>query len=440
MSIPVIAIVGRPNVGKSTLFNRLIRSKKAIIDDLPGVTRDRNYSTGSWRDHRFLLVDTGGLDSEIEKPIDTGVQEQVHMAIEEADLILFLMDAKDGLMPSDQDIHLKLKRSQKKVFHVINKIDNQKMGSLLSDFYRLGVDTIFPISAIHGTGIEDLMENVAQHLTSGVHVKEDAERIRLTIIGRPNVGKSSLLNKILRKERSLVSEEPGTTRDCLDTPFIYNHRSYLLIDTAGIRRRKKVKHGLERLTVIKTLRNIEDCHLALFMVDALEGITEQDVRIAGFAHEANKAIVIVVNKWDAVTKDEKSMKTYEEDFRLRLKYLNYAPMIFISALTGQRVYRIFSIVERVMEQYGARIKTNRLNRVIEASIAHFPPPTFKGRRVKFYYQTQVSTQPPTFVFFVNNPQGIHFSYERYLQNQLRRELGLSLTPLRLIFRSKKGSS
>jgi len=437
MSIPVVAIVGRPNVGKSTLFNRLIRQRKAIIDDLPGVTRDRNYSVCNWGGKQFLLIDTGGLDTETESSINARVHEQALMAIEEADLVIFLMDIKAGLLPSDQDINLVLKKSNKPSIYVVNKVDNEKVSSHLSDFYGLGVDSVLPISASHGTGIDNLMEHVMDFLPSGSESEFDTEKTRLAIIGRPNVGKSSLLNKILRRERSLVSEEPGTTRDCIDTPFRYNYRSYLIIDTAGIRRRKKVKHGLERLTVMKTLRNIEDCHLALFLLDAIEGISEQDVRIAGFAHDAGKAIVIVVNKWDAVMKDEKSLKKYEEDFRFRLKYLGYAPMIFVSALTGQRVYKIFSLVEEVMKQYRTRVTTGHLNRIVEKSLIQFPPPVYRGRRIKFYYQTQISIQPPTFVFFVNFPQGIHFSYKRYLQNQLRKELGLTLTPFRLIFRSKK---
>ncbi|MGA1839433.1 MAG: ribosome biogenesis GTPase Der [bacterium] len=437
MSLPIVAIVGRPNVGKSTLFNRLIGQRKAIIDDLPGVTRDRNYSVCNWGERKFLLIDTGGLDTKTERTISAGVHEQALMAIEEADIIVFLMDIKDGLLPSDKDINLILKKSNKPSIYVVNKADNEKISSHISDFYSLGADTFFPISAIHGIGIEGLMEHITNLLPSGSESGAETEMTRLAIIGRPNVGKSSLLNKILRKERSLVSEEPGTTRDCIDTPFRYNNRLYMIIDTAGIRRRKKVKHGLERLTVMKTLRNIEDCHLALFLIDAKQGITDQDVRIAGFAHEAGRAIVIVVNKWDTVVKNEKSMKEYEKDFRFRLKYLSYAPMIFVSALTGQRVYKIFSLVEQTMDQYRTRVTTGHLNRVIETSIKRFPPPVFKGRRIKFYFHTQIAIQPPTFVFFVNAPQGIHFSYERYLQNQMRKELGLTFTPLRLIFRSKK---
>jgi GTP-binding protein len=365
------------------------------------------------------------------------VHEQAITAIEEADLIIFMLDAKEGLLPFDKDIHLMLKKGGKPVLHVVNKVDNDRLASVLPDFFGLGVDTIYPISSAHGIGIDRLMEQVTALLPAGMAPAEDTEQIRLAIIGRPNVGKSSLLNKILRTERSLVSEEPGTTRDCIDTLFTYNHRTYCVIDTAGIRRPKKVRKGLESLTVMKTFRNIEDCHVALFLIDAVQGITEQDVRIAGFAHDAGKAIVVVVNKWDAVTKDEKSMKKYEEEFRFRLKYLGDAPMIFVSALTGQRVYKIFSLVEQVMDQYSTRVSTGILNRIVEASIAKFPPPTYRGKRIRFYFQTQVGIRPPTFVFFVNDPKGIHFSYERYLQNQLRTELGLSYTPLRLFFRSKK---
>ena len=437
MSSTVVVIVGRPNVGKSTLFNRLIGKRKAIIDNLPGVTRDRNYGRCTWEGKEFLLIDTGGLDAETESAISGRVHEQALLAIEEADVILFLMDVRDGLLPSDKDIHRMLKKCNKPAFYVVNKVDNEKMVAQISDFYSLGSDVLFPISASHGTGVDALMEEVVAHLPVRSVSESETEKTRLAIIGRPNVGKSSLLNKILRQERSLVSEEPGTTRDCIDTPFTYNHRSYVIMDTAGIRRRKKVKHGLERLTVIKTLRNIEDCDVALFLIDAVRGITEQDVRIAGFAHEAGKAIIIVVNKWDAVTKDEKSTKEYEEDFRFRLKYIQYAPMIFVSALTGQRVYKIFSLVEQVMDQYRMRVTTGRLNRIVEAALAKFPPPIYRGRKVKFNYQTQVSVQPPTFVFFVNFPQGVHFSYQRYLQNRLREELGLSMTPLRLFIKSKR---
>ncbi|MGA1843716.1 MAG: ribosome biogenesis GTPase Der [bacterium] len=437
MSSPIVAIVGRPNVGKSTLFNRLIGQRKAIVDDLPGVTRDRNYGTCAWGERRFVLVDTGGLDPDLEGSKGPNVHEQAVAAIQEADLIIFMMDAKEGLLPSDKDIHLMLTKGGKPFVHVVNKVDNDRLAATLPDFFGLGVDTVLPISAAHGIGIDDLMDRVAALLPPGMAPVEDTDRIRLAIIGRPNVGKSSLLNKILRTERSLVSEEPGTTRDCIDTLFTYNRRSYCIIDTAGIRRPKKVKKGLERLTVLKTFRNIEDCNVALFLIDAVQGITEQDVRIAGFAHDAGKAIVIVVNKWDAVTKDEKSMKKNEEEFRFRLKYLGDAPMVFVSALTGQRVYKIFPLVEQVMDQYSTRVSTGILNRIVEASIAKFPPPAYKGRRIRFYFQTQVGIQPPTFVFFVNDPKGIHFSYQRYLQNQLRTELGLPYTPLRLVFRSKK---
>ncbi|MBN2374329.1 ribosome biogenesis GTPase Der [bacterium] len=436
MSSPIIAIVGRPNVGKSTLFNRLIRRRKAIVDDEPGVTRDRNYGTCDWDGRRFILIDTGGLDIGTDVSIHMQVHNQALIAIEEADLIIFLMDGKDGLLPEDKEIYLALKRSKKPVVCVINKVDNNRIASSLSDFYSIGEDSFFPISASHGTGIDDMMGRVMDALPARGTTEDKTEITRLAIIGRTNVGKSSLLNSILRKERSLVSEEPGTTRDCIDTPFNYNHRSYLIIDTAGIRRRKKVKAMLERITIIKTIKSIENCHVALFLIDAVDGITEQDVRIAGFAHEAGKAVIVVVNKWDAVAKDDKAMKRHEEEFRFRLKYLSYAPMIFVSAITGQRIYKIFPLVERVMEQYRMRVTTGKLNRIINASIEHFPPPLHKGRKIKIYYQTQVAVQPPTFAFFVNIPDGIHFSYRRYLQNQIREKLGLDSTPLRLVFRHK----
>ncbi len=423
-------------MGKSTLFNRLIKQRKAIVDNIPGVTRDRNYEICTWKDQGFIIIDTGGLDIRPEISIDAKVQEQVHSAIKEADVIVFLMDGKEGLLPIDKEIYLEIKKSNKPILCVANKIDNERTALNLSDFYSLGQDNIFPVSAIHNIGIDNLMEQIIKILPGKKIKDEDSERIRLAIIGRPNVGKSSLLNKILRKERSLVTEIPGTTRDCIDTPFNYNRRSYLIIDTAGIRRRTKTKTLLEKVSMIKTIKNIENCQVALFIIDAVEGITEQDVRIAGIAHEAGKGIVIVVNKWDAIQKDDKTIKRFEEALRLRLKYLSYAPMVFISALTGQRVYKIFPLVEKVLNQYNTRISTRKINTAIRESTTQLSPPLHKGRKVKFYYQTQVSTQPPTFVFFVNYPEGIKFSYKRYLKNQIREKLGLDSTPLHLIFRSK----
>ncbi|NVM21341.1 MAG: ribosome biogenesis GTPase Der [Desulfobacterales bacterium] len=433
---PIVAIVGRPNVGKSTLFNRITRSRKAIVDDFPGVTRDRIYGDARWEEVSFTVVDTGGFSDF--KPEEFGplVRYQVMQAIEEADAILMLMDGRQGPTPVDTDLVDSLRRLSKPVFYCVNKIDGPRHESALADFSVLGIEPLYPVSAEHGYGVGDLMDALSAVLPRTTPEAAPG-RIKLAIIGRPNVGKSSLINRLLGDERLVVSEIPGTTRDAIDTVCRVDNRQYVLIDTAGIRRKGRVKGKLEKFSVIKALKSLNRCDIALVMMDAAEGVTDQDVRIAGYALERGRACIILLNKWDLVEKDSASAKQYVDTVRDRLKFLGFAPVLTISALTGQRAFKIFDWVETVYEQYTTRISTGRLNRVFETLINQHEPHMYRGRRIKFYYATQVYASPPAFVCFVNYPQGIHFSYKRYVVNQLREALGLNRTPIRLIFRKRE---
>jgi len=433
----VIAIIGRPNVGKSTLFNRLAGRSKAIVIDEPGATRDRNYADCTWNDRPFTLIDTGGFEPASEVEILVQIREQIMLAIEEADIILFMMDGRDGLTPADQEIARMLRLAEKEVFYTVNKVDGPRHEALVAEFYRLGIEKLYPLSAQHGPGVDDLMDDVAACLPAAEPVRDDeGEPIRIAVIGRPNVGKSSLVNRLLGYERTIANPVPGTTRDAIDTPITRNGKPYLLIDTAGIRRKSRISLTMEKYTIVQAIKAIDRADIALILLDAVEGISEQDVKIAGLAMERGTACVLVVNKWDLVEKDNSTIGTYVEDIRYNSKFLEFAPIIFVSALSGQRVGKIFDLIDRVYAQYTRRIETGELNRKIREIIERNPPPGRRGRPRLFGYITQVAIKPPTFALFVRDPGNIHFSYERYLINRIRETFGFPEVPIRLLFRKK----
>jgi GTP-binding protein len=436
---PIVAIVGRPNVGKSTLFNRITRTKDALVDNLPGVTRDRHHGDANWNDVEFTLVDTGGF-TEGDAFADE-IRLQVHQAIADADVILVILDGKSGVSPFDSDILNFLRGIDKPIFHAVNKIDGAEQEIYLSEFYQLGLDTLYPLSAEHRYGLTDLLDEMARVLSDLANDPQQdaaAEMIRLAVVGRPNVGKSSLINRILGQDRLLVSEIPGTTRDAIDSVCKLDGKSYLLVDTAGIRRKGKVTRKLEKFSVIKALRSLERCDVALIVMDASEGITDQDISIAGYAYDRGCGCIMLLNKWDLVEKDSKTVKTYYERLRDQAKFLSFAPAMTISALSGQRVTKTFKLVDEVYGQYAKRIATGQLNRILGKAIEKNEPSLHRGNRVKFFYAAQISTRPPTIVCFVNYPQAVHFSYKRYLLNQLREASGLDKTPIRMIFRQREG--
>ena len=433
---PLIAIIGRPNVGKSTLFNRLSEGKKAIAVDEPGATRDRNYAESSWEGKTFTVVDTGGFEPISTERILVQMREQTMLAIEEADIIIFLMDGKDGLTPSDEEIVRLLRQVRKPVFYTVNKIDGPKHDNLAYEFFRLGIDRIYTISAQHGRGVDDLMMDVADRIPPVEDTPEEEDRIRIAVVGRPNVGKSSLVNKLLGYERTIVNPLPGTTRDAIDTPFEHGGQKYLLIDTAGIRRKSRISMKLEKYTVIEAMKTLGRCDVALLLIDAVDGVTDQDARIAGLALEEGVATILVINKWDLVEKDNSTIGIYVEKIRDSLKFLSFAPIVFVSAETGQRVTRIFKIIREVCSEATRRIPTSELNEKVRAIVEANPPPRLGNRPNKIVYFTQVSVKPPTFVFFVREPRAIHFSYERYLSNQIREVFGFDRVPIRLVFRKR----
>lgn len=436
---PVVAIIGRSNVGKSSLFNRLSRKRKAIVIDEPGATRDRNYADCTWDGGAFLLVDTGGFEPVATEKMLVHMREQTKLAIEEADIIIFLMDGRDGLMPADRDIVKALRGVAKPVFFAVNKVDGPRQEAQLPDFYALGIDSVYGLSALHGLGIDELMEDLVGHLPLPEEEADEGEpqRIRIAVVGRPNVGKSSLVNKILGYERTIVDELPGTTRDAIDTPFTLNSRKYLLIDTAGIRRKSRISLTLEKYSVMQALKTIDRCDVALVLIDAEEGVTEQDAKIAGLAFDKGAACIIVVNKWDRLEKDDHTVSEYMRNIRDKIKFMNYAPIIFVSAVSGQRVLKIFDLVETVYRQYTTRVNTAELNRKIREMWGKNPPSRHQFKEQQVSYVTQTSIKPPTFVFFVRDPKGIHFSYERYLLNQMRETFCFDQTPLKIIFRKKR---
>ncbi|QTL98234.1 ribosome biogenesis GTPase Der [Iocasia frigidifontis] len=438
MAKPVVAIVGRPNVGKSTLFNRLAGNRISIVEGEPNITRDRVYADISWLNNAFIMVDTGGLEPSNDDLIKNKIKYQAEIAMNEAELILFIVDGKSGITTIDQEIAQLLRRTNKKVILVVNKVDDFSNAEQLKwDFYSLGFDEPVSISAEHGKNTGDLLDIIVDNLP---HIPNDNERddlLNIAIIGKPNVGKSSLVNYIVGDERVIVSDIPGTTRDAIDTIVEKNGVKYNLIDTAGLRRKSRVKEAVEYYSVLRTIRAVERAEASLMLIDATEGITSQDKKIVGYAHESGKAIVIGVNKWDLVDKDNKLMEDYRDEIYYQLKFLNYAPITFISALTGERVDEVIKLLEYSIDQNNMRIKTGVLNEVLEEAILLREPPAVKGRRLKLYYATQVGIKPPTFVLFVNNPDLMHFSYQRYLDNTLRKAFGFIGTSIRIKLKSRK---
>jgi GTP-binding protein len=424
-------------VGKSTLFNRLIGRRKAIVDDMPGVTRDRNYGQVERFPVPFTLIDTGGFEPASEDRLLQQMREQSQLAMEEADVILFVMDARQGLTPADREVAEMLRRVDKPVFYLLNKVEGERQEAEAGDFYALGVDRLFTISAEHNRGVDDLMDEVIAAFPKGAAAEEEEDITRIAVVGRPNVGKSSLVNRLLGFERVVANPVPGTTRDSVDTHFTCNRKRFLLIDTAGIRRKGRISLKIEKYSAVDALRSLDRADVALLVLNAEDGITEQDARIAGYACEAGRACVILVNKWDIPKKDNATVGKFMDLVRTELTHLSYAPVLFVSALSGQRTGKIMTTVEEVMDQYTKRVTTADLNRVFKEAIASHHHPLYQGRRVKFYYATQVGTRPPTFAVFTNCPEGIQDSYERYLGNRMREAFGFSGTPLRFLFRGRE---
>ena len=437
MSKPIVAIVGKPNVGKSTFFNYVVGQRISIVEDTPGVTRDRVYGETKWRDREFTLVDTAGIEEETNDIIINQMRKQAEIAINIADVIIFLTDIKQGVTAADKDIALLLKKSKKKIVLVCNKADNfGKESDDIYEFYNLDIGEPMPISAANAKGIGDVLDKIYENLPEKNSNEDDSEIIKVAVIGKPNVGKSSLINRILGEERLIVSNIAGTTRDAIDSYFKNEFGKYKFIDTAGVRRKSKIKESIEKFSIMRTLLAIERSDVCLMMIDANEGVTDQDAKIAGEAHEAGKGIILVVNKWDEIEKDNNTTEKFKKEIYKRLSYLTYAPIIFISAKTGQRVNKLYELINNVASQNAMRVPTSVLNQVLNEAIALVQPPTDKGKRLKIFYMTQPSTKPPTFVVFVNDKELFHFSYQRYLINQLRKEFGMQGTPIRLITREK----
>lgn len=434
---PLVAIVGRPNVGKSTLFNRLVGRRVAIVEDTPGVTRDRIYGDAEWLQYAFTLIDTGGIEPDNPDQIAVQMRRQAELAIETADVIVFLVDGREGMTAADQEVASLLRKSRKPVVLAVNKVDAQKFEDAAYEFYALGLGVPVTVSAAQGLGLGDLLDEVVRDFPA---VPEQAEerRINIAVVGKPNVGKSSLVNALLGEERTIVSDVPGTTRDSVDTPFQQGDRLYTLVDTAGIRRKRSIEdESIERYSVIRSLAAVRRADVVLIVCDASQGLSEQDVRIAGYAHEEGKPSVLLVNKWDLVEKDTYTIETFKKDILVDLAFMSYVPMLFLSAKTGQRVNRVLQLADEVYEQSCRRIPTGTLNDIVGEAVMANEPPSDKGRRLKLYYATQAATQPPTFVVFVNDEKLVHFSYQRYLENYLRKSFSLEGTPIRLFFRSRR---
>ena len=437
MAKPTVAIVGKPNVGKSTFFNYIVGKRISIVEDKPGVTRDRIYAVANWRGRDFTLIDTGGIETDAEDIIGSQMREQAKIAINVADVILFVTDIKQGVTATDREIAMMLKRSGKPIVLICNKADNfVQDANDAYEFYSLGLGTPYPVSSTNALGMGDVLDAIYEHFPENDDEEDDSEIIKVAVIGKPNSGKSSLINKILGEERVIVSNIAGTTRDAIDSEFQNEFGRYVFIDTAGIRRKSKVTESIEKFSIMRTLLAIERADVCLMMIDATEGVSDQDTKIAGEAHEAGKGIIIVVNKWDAVEKDTHTIEEFKKDIYNKLAFMSYAPMIFISAKTGQRVNKLYEMINKVANQNAMRISTAMLNEVINEAIAVVQPPSDKGKRLKIMYATQASTKPPTFVIFVNNKELFHFSYERYLVNQIRNNFGLEGTPVRVIVREK----
>lgn len=438
MSKPIVAIVGRPNVGKSTLFNALAGQRISIVKDTPGVTRDRIYADVTWLDKSFTMVDTGGIEPESGDIILSRMKDQAQMAIDTADVILFVVDVRQGLVDADYHVADMLRRSRKPILLVVNKVDNfDKFMPDVYEFYNLGLGDPIPVSGASRLGIGDMLDEVIGHFTPEQLEEEEDDRPRIAIIGKPNVGKSSIINKLLGEERVIVSDIAGTTRDAIDTPVVRNGKEYVFIDTAGLRRKNKIKEEIERFSIIRTVSAVERCDVAVLVIDASEGVTEQDAKIAGIAHERGKGVIIAVNKWDKIEKDDKTMNKFTEDIRRTLAYMPYAEMIFISAQTGQRLPKLFDLIDMVIENQTLRIQTGVLNEILTEAMAMKQPPSDKGKRLRIYYMTQVSVKPPTFVMFINDKELMHFSYTRYIENQIRNTFGFRGTPIRFIARERK---
>ena len=438
MSKPIVAIVGRPNVGKSTLFNVLAGEKISIVQDTPGVTRDRIYADINWLDYNFTLIDTGGIEPESDNIILKSMREQAEIAIETADVILFMTDVRQGMVDDDAKVADMLRRSKKPIVLVVNKVDSfEKFMPDVYEFYNLGLGDPHPISGSSRLGIGDMLDEVVSHFNESAKDDTEDERPRIAIIGKPNVGKSSIINKLLGEDRVIVSDIAGTTRDAVDTEIVRNGREYVFIDTAGLRRKSKIKEDIERYSIIRTVSAVERCNVAVLVIDATEGITDQDAKIAGIAHDRGKGMIIAVNKWDAIEKNDKTIYKFTEEIRNKLSYMPYAELLFISAQTGQRLPKLFETIDAVIENHSLRIATGVLNEIMSEAVAMQQPPSDKGKRLKLYYITQVSVKPPTFVIFVNDKELMHFSYTRYIENKIRESFGFSGTPLKFIIRERK---
>lgn len=433
----VVAIVGRPNVGKSTLFNRILGQRKAIVEDVPGVTRDRNYAEVTRHEKPFTLIDTGGFEPVSEDRLLTQMREQSRLAVEEADVIVFVLDVREGLTGADREIADQLRHSDKPVLYAVNKVDGESLEGHAAEFYGLGIDEYFSVSAEHGRGVSDLVMRIVDLLPAASRRVAVAGETRLAVIGRPNVGKSSVVNRLIGNERVVANPVAGTTRDSIDTRFVYNKSNYVLIDTAGIRRKGKVSQKLEKYSVVQALRAMDRAHVVLVIIDAEEGVTEQDATVAGYAHEKGRAVILVVNKWDLVAKDNSTMGRYVESLRRSFKFLPHTPIVFVSAMTGQRVSRIMAEVEKVAEEFSRKVPTPALNKALQDAVAAHQPPMYRGRRLKFLYATQSAVRPPTFILFVNRPEGVHFSYQRFLTNKIRDAFGLKNVPVRLKLRKRE---
>lgn len=439
MSRPIVAIVGRPNVGKSTLFNALAGQKIAIVKDTPGVTRDRLYADITWLDKQFSLIDTGGIDTNTDDVIMSHMRTQAEIAIDTANVIIFMTDVKQGVTDADYNVADILRKSGKPVILVVNKVDNKdKFSADVYEFYNLGIGDPIPISASGKLGIGDMLDCVLKELERYNLEEEEDERPKVAIIGKPNVGKSSLINKIVGENRVIVSDIAGTTRDAIDTDVVWNGKEFVFIDTAGLRRKNKIKEEIERYSIIRTVAAIERADIVILMIDAVEGVTEQDAKIAGIAHDRGKGMIIAVNKWDAIEKDTHTANKFTEKIKSVLSFVPYAQIIYISALTGQRVYKLFEILEAVIQNHQLRVATGVLNEILAEAVAMQQPPTDKGKRLKLFYITQVSIKPPTFVIFVNDKKLMHFSYERYIENKIREAFGFAGTPIKIFIRERKG--
>lgn len=435
MGLPVVAIVGRPNVGKSTIFNRIAGERISIVEDTPGVTRDRIYSHGEWLGHEFSMIDTGGIEIN-DQPFVKQITAQAEIAIDEADVIVFMVNGKEGITNADDNVARILYRTNKPVVLAVNKVDNFEARADIYDFYSLGFGDPYPISGAHGLGLGDMLDEVIKNFSEKTDNYDD-DSIKFSLIGRPNVGKSSLVNAILGEKRVIVSDVAGTTRDAINTKFIQDGQEYTMVDTAGLRKRGKVYENTERYSVMRAMRSIDNSDVALIVINAEEGIREQDKRIAGYAHEGGKGVIIVVNKWDTLKKTSSTQREFEAGIRTQFQYLSYAPILFVSALTKQRLTKLPGLIKQVNENHSKRISSSNLNDVIMDAIAMTPTPSIKGKKLRIYYATQIRTAPPTIVVFVNDEELMHFSYERYLENQIRNHFDFSGTPIKIITRKRK---